>query len=87
MIDFTLDHDEKVKQALINGMQNEQIHQSCLVALYISTLEEQYLNQIIEILKEDDTLDSPVVQFLYRHRNKSEKIDEYILNLPPIFIF
>jgi hypothetical protein len=74
----TLDHDEKVKEVLINGMKNEQTHQSCLVALYISTLEEQYFNQIIQILNEGDTLDNHDIQFLYQHRNKSEKIEEIL---------
>lgn len=67
---FIVDHDEKVKQVLIKGIQNEQIHQSCLVALCISTLEEQYFNQITQILNEGDTLDSSGLQFLYHHRNK-----------------
>lgn len=70
--------DERVKPALINGIKNEQIHEPCLAVLYISTLEDQYLKQLTQILEGGDTLDYRVVIYLYEHQNKSDDIEKIL---------
>ena len=80
MKNFSLDiicflDDEKVKEFFLNGLKNEKTHEVCLAVLYVSTSENQYLEQI---LLDDDTLSYMALHYLDYHGNNSENISKLL---------
>jgi len=72
--------DERVEQFLVQGIQNEHIQEACLAVLYISTQEDQYYEQLEQILNNGNTFNYSTIVYLNKHEEKSnEKIEKLLV--------
>lgn len=70
--------DERVKQILINGLNNEDTREMCLAALTVCTGDKQYIDQIEKIIYQGNTLDYIVVKYFQNHSGQNEQIDKLL---------
>ncbi|CAF4927882.1 unnamed protein product [Rotaria sp. Silwood1] len=72
-------NDEKAKEVLMNGINNEQTREACLAVLCLCTDEKQYFDELEKMLAQGDSLDYRVKEYLNNNDKKSHYVDQLLM--------
>ncbi|CAF1230958.1 unnamed protein product, partial [Rotaria sordida] len=75
----TFSNDEKAKEVLMNGINNQQTREACFAVLCVCTDEKQYFEELEKMLTQGESLDYRVVAYLNNNANRSEHANKLLM--------
>ncbi|UJR32414.1 hypothetical protein I4U23_019876 [Adineta vaga] len=71
--------DQKVKNCLINALNQEETHEACLAVLAVCMNEQKYLDELEKILADGNTFDYRIADYLQKNVGQRPEIEKLLM--------